>query len=541
MSRPLGSLLVATALLLGVSDSARCQGSNPSASTDTGFGAVNVDLRLGSFDRVLPFDVPFWIDGEVPGSFNHVEVRYRALDKKGDSCADAARWANAATAVWQLPAAFAAPPGTAPPPTQTFRVTVTRPLDPERLYCFLFAPKIDPPRGLVEQVVGEATSEASDAARASDDGHAYLADVWSRAQAKLLARLGASHLQAAGEIQAAPLTALSDEQQARLKDEAQDVVDKKGEVRTVNQQFVAQSQKLDAAADATQGQVGAETVPQLGFQLSSQLDAVLETTPGIEGDGPRVTTEETFSPEEAAQLVEQTREKLRLLEETFGADRLQQQVDQRSVPDAVLTRAWNVRELSQGQVKLAEQLAAVHSKLHAEQQEVGDLLSDYIDGITMSGTTSSLSPSTQFSNYVSGDVGLLYGPDIEEVVPYVGVNFYFRPINKAAPVRGGLFSKQRVALTIGLTLTADFEDAQGTRQPLFSSQALLVGGGIRLTPSLRFGAGALLFRKTDPNPLADDTSLGVSGYVSLTFDVNVVKLFGQVGTAVFPGAPGGGL
>jgi hypothetical protein len=182
----------------------------------------------------------------------------------------------------------------------------------------------------------------------------------------------------------------------------------------------------------------------------------------------------------------------------------------------------------------------VHADLATEQQDVRALLSEAIDGINMSGTTSSLSPSTQFNNYVSGDVGFLYGPDIEEVVPYVGVNFYFRPINKAAPVRGGLFSKQRVALTLGLTLTADFVDEQQTREPLFSSQALLLGGGIRLTPSLRLGVGALLFRKTDPNPLSDETSLGVSAYLSLTFDVNVVKLFGQVGAAVFPNAPGGG-
>lgn len=537
MPRPLGSLLVATALLFGASVPARPQAASP----DSGFDAVTVDLRLGSFGRVLPFDVPFWINGDMPGTFNRIEVKYRALARKNDSCADPARWAGAPTAVWQLPPAFAPAAGAASPATQSFRLTVDRPLDPERFYCFLFVPMIDPPRAVVDQAVAEAASEASDAARETHQGADYVADAWQRAQKKLIARLGAAQLQQAGEITPAPLSALSDEQQARLADEAQDVLDKKGEVRTVNQQFVDHSHQLDAAADAVQDQVGAESASRLAFQLRTLLDNVLETTPGIEGQGPQVTTEEVLSPEETDQLLASSREKLRLLEETFGATRLQQQVDRGDVPDAMLEQAWRVRELSQGQVKLAEQVDAVHGSLAAEQEEVRALLTEAIDGINLSGTTSSLSPSTQFNNYVSGDVGLLYGPEIEAVVPYVGVNFYFRPINKAAPVRGGLFSRKRVALTLGLTLTDGFVDEAKTREPLFASQALLVGGGIRLTPSLRLGAGALLFRKKDPNPLADDTSLGLSGYLSLTFDVNVVKLFGQVGAAVFPNAPGGGL
>src|SRR5688572_22590421 len=57
--------------------------SPPSAGTDP-FVQVSVDLAAGAFDRVLPFDVPFFIAGRAPGGTLSLEVQYAVLPQSGD-------------------------------------------------------------------------------------------------------------------------------------------------------------------------------------------------------------------------------------------------------------------------------------------------------------------------------------------------------------------------------------------------------------------------------------------------------------------------
>jgi hypothetical protein len=64
-----------------------------------------------------------------------------------------------------------------------------------------------------------------------------------------------------------------------------------------------------------------------------------------------------------------------------------------------------------------------------------------------------------------------------------------------------------------------------TRDNLFGNQALLAGAGLRITDTIRLGAGALLFKEKDPNPLITRFRVASTYYFSLSFDLNVAKAF----------------
>src|SRR4029077_11963337 len=70
----LGALLAAGTLL---ASGARAQAPNPRAppSGDTGFAEVSVNLNAGTFDKVLPFDVPVRICGTLPAGSTDASVQ----------------------------------------------------------------------------------------------------------------------------------------------------------------------------------------------------------------------------------------------------------------------------------------------------------------------------------------------------------------------------------------------------------------------------------------------------------------------------------
>ncbi len=154
--------------------------------------------------------------------------------------------------------------------------------------------------------------------------------------------------------------------------------------------------------------------------------------------------------------------------------------------------------------------------------------------------SSTIAYATLSAVYISADAGLAYIPEIDEAAKYIGTNVYLRPINKDVPLSQADSFLHRFALTVGLTMDsiAD-DDAAGnprTRDDLFGSQSLLLGAGLRFNRVIRVGAGALVFKEQDPNPLRDDPSVAVSPYVTFSFDLNVAKAFqGGFGDLFKPG------
>jgi len=128
-------------------------------------------------------------------------------------------------------------------------------------------------------------------------------------------------------------------------------------------------------------------------------------------------------------------------------------------------------------------------------------------------------------NYVSVDAGVLYAGDISTGALYVGSNIYFRPINKAAPLSTVSSIGRRLAVTVGLTISSIADENNKTRSDLFWNQSLVLGGGYRITSSVRGGGGALLFRQSDPNPLVTRKTSAVTWYVSFSFDLDLLRGF----------------
>jgi len=153
-----------------------------------------------------------------------------------------------------------------------------------------------------------------------------------------------------------------------------------------------------------------------------------------------------------------------------------------------------------------------------------------VRNVTVAMGSSVLSADLARSAYVSLDAGIAYPWRLENMVFYAGTNIYFRPINKAAPLRYKGTFLHRFALTVGITTTVQdksrrAEDLRATPDNQDASNSLLLGAGIRVTPSLRAGGGVLVFKESDPNPLIDQSSVAVTPYVSFTADVNVAQIF----------------
>ncbi|HET7042867.1 MAG TPA: hypothetical protein VFI13_12655, partial [Gemmatimonadales bacterium] len=54
---------------------------------DTGFAEVGVNLNAGTFNRVLPFDVPVRVCGTAPAGTSSIAVQY-VVSKKADIAMD---------------------------------------------------------------------------------------------------------------------------------------------------------------------------------------------------------------------------------------------------------------------------------------------------------------------------------------------------------------------------------------------------------------------------------------------------------------------
>jgi hypothetical protein len=145
--------------------------------------------------------------------------------------------------------------------------------------------------------------------------------------------------------------------------------------------------------------------------------------------------------------------------------------------------------------------------------------------------------STQSRNYISADTGVACAPELSACAVYVGTNIYFRPVNKAAPLRqfGNFFQTldRRVSVTLGLTAEG-IGDSGKTRQDLFNTQSLVYGVGARLTNSVRMTVGGLLFKKLSPNPLSTDKKLATTYFLSISFDIDVAPALKGIGGLFTP-------
>ena len=123
--------------------------------------------------------------------------------------------------------------------------------------------------------------------------------------------------------------------------------------------------------------------------------------------------------------------------------------------------------------------------------------------------------------YLSADVGAGLAWDVEETFTYAGMNVYFRPVNKKAPLSGGIL--KRFSITYGIT--NENLEQEGKLKGVIGTSSLLVAGGFRINQSVRLALGGLVFREESPDPLRTDQRLTWTPFVSVSVDLNLRGMF----------------
>ncbi|MBS1533385.1 MAG: hypothetical protein JSU01_24005 [Bacteroidetes bacterium] len=166
-----------------------------------------------------------------------------------------------------------------------------------------------------------------------------------------------------------------------------------------------------------------------------------------------------------------------------------------------------------------------------------DLISDKFIYTTYTVTDSpNIDVTSENNAYIGLDYGTAYAFNYNQLFLYEGVNFYFVPVNKDAPlstIKGRWRNiGKRVSIHFGLTQSLIDVPDKRYEALLGSAGSLLVGAGVRFNKIMRVNLGALFFYEKDVNPIVDNKSLQVRPAISLTFDLNVAKALGAFGKAL---------
>jgi hypothetical protein len=546
------SLLACLLAGLLAASGAAAQAPNPCAppAGDTGFAEVVVNLNAGTFDRVLPFDVPVRICGTVPAGTSDVAVQYAvsrtanlSVDKDCNLLAPAgAQWQPATPISGRLD-------GT------TFRVTLP-PLEADRYYSFCFRRRAQIPEDLAARIKPRARE-------ALDRGLAQVTsgDLTAEQSLKLRAELYRRLLEAAGADTAIVKGTVFDTSPEydelrgtgkfrglvqgvlnpqRRRDRIVEGVSRSG-IPPLSEQQLALQQALKTVRDSPdlarfldQKETEAQTQPGLrellaGRDLTTAMalargddEHLFLAAFGREPGAPPPNLEDPAQAETLASNYAASSQALTalagLVHKTAGAP-----------PSAPLSRAANLAFALSG---MAENLQTALVERSAALDELADRVKIEAAGVEVVDGSTTGNFATSQTNYISADAGLVFAPELKTGVTYVGMNFYWRPVNKDANLSQlGNFRQtfsRRFANTLGLTVQSVADGGSGapqTRKDLFGSQALILGGGLRVTNSFRLGAGAVVFRKKDRDPLVSSYSLTTTYYFTLSFDLNVAKAF----------------
>lgn len=161
---------------------------------------------------------------------------------------------------------------------------------------------------------------------------------------------------------------------------------------------------------------------------------------------------------------------------------------------------------------------------------VGPTALSVVEAVTFVGTSTE-GFKTRGGWYLGPDLGfiLLPAPGIERIVPTVGLNVYFRPVNRQVPLSVKHPLGYRFSMTIGLLLSSLAEPSQ--RQDLFGNQSLLTGFGVRVTDGIRLGGGLVWFRARDPEDEVNVSyDLRATYYLSTSLDWDLKEFIGGLGS-----------
>src|SRR6185295_1888452 len=540
------------------------QAADPCAppATFTGFAEVTVNLEAGTLNKVLPFDVPVRLCGSVPAGTKTVSVQYVEALNAPQVGADCSLPAGSPL-VWQP----ATPIQARVADDNTFRLVLPR-LKAQRFYalCFREQSEVSPEvaaqfQPLARQVLDQGLARI-DSGNISSEQSAQLQKSLSDALRDLL---NGREVIAPGTLfdSATPFDDLRGKFNAAVVKVLTPQLLRKAILQSYPQLQFALSESLRALqASAALGKLAAglraeaATNANLSELLAANAGglALLDMGPDqlsrvalgqAPGDAGGPTLAEATDPAAVAAIAAnyQTTD-----QQLAGLAALVGQMLDGTGPAAAAVRAplgdadlADLRALTspsgalQGARDALFSLLGAANRVRASLADRAAALDDLaarvalasVGVIVVSGSSTD-NFDTFSSFYISADAGLVYSPEADKVVTYVGTNIYLRPVNKNAPLRQlGNFRQtftRRFAFTLGLTVQTLADDA-GTRQDLFGSQSLLAGAGLRITDMIRVGAGALVFEAKDRSPLVSEFHTAVSYYFTVSFDVNVARAF----------------
>ena len=522
------------ALLLALPAAAR-----PDADT------VRVDLVSGSVGRHLPFDVPFVLEGDAPPGTSRVEMelRWKTPDQAFDEVATGSHAVSSTDSAGRFRLQVPAIPADR---DVRFDLLLERSLTENGRRLF---------RQDVEALLRREMAPGREGAQAGD---ARLRDGIRAAFIRALAEGRAAGVPL-GDLTLASPAALFDagatpqqveEELARLSREARAA--RSGLEAAVRRQedtvqslaaALAEIQEADALAALVAGlQARPELDPRNpgnALALSEEARAVAlgeePPVPRLKGAGPAEIAAAREAHRRNARALRELRDWIQALVPAGGTPRphVDALVKAGALSDAQV-RAL-VRLQAEGAIRRAESWATVLEDYAADAERalaaedralvamLGDLETAAVGVVVRE--RASVTGSTAAGLYVSLDLGLLYAFEADRGALCAGVNVYLAPVNKEAPLRGAALRK-RLSVSVGLTLTDMRQEDDDRFENLIGDRwNVYVGLGLRVTRSLRLGAGALLLLKNDPNPLVLDRSLGAVPYVAATLDVDVGRLF----------------
>jgi hypothetical protein len=525
----------------------------PAARTDA-VERVTVDFPANTFDRLLPFDVPFFITGIAPEGAVSLDLQYGLIPKDGSPAAPP-RWLPATPFSWRPEKPTAA--------NESFVVFIREPLDAERYYRFRFVFHREPSAEQLQKFRTLARPGFDARLRLVDPDNLPLADVQGIRQEliEIVQSIAGSDQwvpvpgslfdtsDASARALVKVLEAVVPELGARAdRDEILGVfVDLRLRLRDALRLIQSETALSAVTAAATNlGDPGLTELLKLdadglSLPVTGALQLDLIAAGGVMGD-----LREVWAPDEVrtrSANYQQTTQRLQrlahfislvsdpngsarpLLEPVVGAAALSQVAALVSPTGPVTMAIQHAMRLTLEMARLERALTRREQGLTRLTDTIAVLLRDerFVVGSTVA------DGATTQKNYVSADAGFLYAGSIGTAALYIGSNIYFRPVNKDAPLsQKGSFSR-RFAINVGITLSSIADENNRTRTDLFANQSLVLGAGLRMTQSIRVGGGALVFRETNPNPLISKKTAAVTWYASFTFDLDVAKSLGGLG------------
>ncbi|WP_442587443.1 hypothetical protein ACSBL2_15470 [Pedobacter sp. AW31-3R] len=159
---------------------------------------------------------------------------------------------------------------------------------------------------------------------------------------------------------------------------------------------------------------------------------------------------------------------------------------------------------------------------------VSAVITSYEDAVIVNANTINNNFVTRSKSFITADIGVALLPSIGKMVPYLGTNIYLRPINQDRPLfMKDLFSlrdfDRRFSLMLGLTYSTLKKD--GYRDDLMATFNLITGAGLRIADFVKVNGGVVWYTRLNSNPLNTNNTVRGSGFVSLSFDLQIKTAF----------------